>query len=248
MLQHLFYWIIGLGCLVAVAQGCSSGPEVAPIQPMEAYGFRQDVGEVRVALDPLFTAERARAVFPGGETFVEQGLLPIQVVIENRSSQAVRSDRGDFRLVRPGGQADVALSVQDAFSMVKPPVGWWAALPILGPSASAVRNSDWLKQFESRALKDIPIPAGGSAAGFIYFYSPESEKNLEGVRVTFALRSDSGAERRFEIPLQGRRDLLGPAARPGPSAAPGSRSQAPPQIPTRVEGVGGGVIIRSPAP
>jgi hypothetical protein len=119
---------------------------------------------------------------------------------------------------------------------------------VLGPSASAVRNSDWLKQFESRALKDLPIPPGGVANGFVYFYSPESEKDLAGSRVAFVLRSDSGAERRFEIPLQGRRDMLGPVPKQASPTAPGGRpgSSASSEVPTRVEGAGGAVIIRSP--
>jgi hypothetical protein len=214
---------------------------------VETYGLYQNVSQVAVAVDPLFTAERARAVFPGGETFVEQGLLPIQVVIENRSPQTVRAAWSDFQIVRPGARPEGSMSAQDAFSMVKPPVGWWAALPVLGPSASAVRNSDWLKQFESRALKDIPVPPGGAANGFVYFYSPEGEKDLAGSRVAFVLRSDSGEDRRFEIPLQGRRDMLGPVPRQALPTAPGARPGTPSEIPTRVEGAGGGVIIRSPA-
>jgi hypothetical protein len=130
--------------------------------------------------------------------------------------------------------------------MVKPPVGWWAALPILGPSASAYRNSDWLKQFESRALKNTPIPPEGSAAGLVYFYFPGTDKNLAGNRVVFVLRADSGEERGFEIALQGRRDIPGQGLQAEPSR-PASRPLQPPQGPTRTEGADGGVIIRSPA-
>src|SRR5512139_2494246 len=112
------------------------------VQPIEAYPFRQAQGGVKVAVDPLFSKEKASASFPGGEAFAEQGLLPIQILIENESRQAIRADHADFRLVRANGQTDAAMSVQDAFSLVKPPVGWWAALPILGQSASAYRNYD----------------------------------------------------------------------------------------------------------
>jgi hypothetical protein len=216
------------------------------VQPIEAYPFRQAQGGVKVAVDPLFAKERARAEFPGGEAFEEQGLLPIQVLIENGSRQAIRADRVDFRLMRSNGQADTAMSVQDAFSLVKPPVGWWAALPILGQSASAYRNSDWYKQFDSRALKDTPIPPDGSAAGLVYFYFPDSDKNLAGTRVVFVLRTDAGEERNFDIPLQGRRDVLGPGFRAEPSG-PTNRPAQTPGVPTRTEGAGGGVIIRSPA-
>lgn len=238
-------YTVGACCLALMMVGCSSDM-AGTVQSVDAYPLRQTLGGVKAALDPLFSKEKAGASFPGGEAFALQGLLPIQVLIENGSQQAVRADRADFRLIRPNGQTDVALSTQDAFSLVKPPVGWWAAMPILGPSASALRNADWYKQFESRALKDTPIAPTGSAIGLVYFPFPESEQDLTGTRVGFVLRADSGEERSFEIPLQGRRGMLGP----GPEAdasRPASRPVQTPQVPTRVDGVGGGVIIRSPS-
>jgi hypothetical protein len=245
MLRYLTRSRIGLWVLGLMVVGCSSGPTMS-VQPIEAYPLRQALSGVKVALDPLFVKEQAGASFPGGEAFEEQGLLPIQVLIENGSRQAIRADRADFRLIRPNGQTDVALSVQDAFSLVKPPVGWWAVLPILGPSASALRNADWYKQFESRALKNTPIAPEGSAAGLVYFNFPEGDKDLAGTRVVFVLRTDSDEERSFDIPLQGRRDILGPGFRPELSS-PANRPVQTPGVPTRTEGTGGGVIIRSPA-
>jgi len=245
MLRFPTWNILGVGLLTLAAMGCS-GPATVSVQPIDAYPLRQALGQVTVAVDPLFTKERASASFPGGEAFEEQGLLPIQVMIENGSRQAVRAERADFRLIRANGQADVALSVHDAFAMVKPPVGWWAALPILGPTASAALNTDWQKQFEARSLKDTPIRPEGSATGLVYFYFPETDKNLAGSRVVFVLRSESGEERTFDIALQGRRDIPGQGA--GGESAPGmSRPSQPREIPTRIEGAGGGVIIRSPA-
>jgi hypothetical protein len=246
MLEGLTRYAIGACGLALMMVGCSSDM-AGSVQPVEAYPLRQALGGVRVALDPLFSKEKAGASFPGGEAFALQGLLPIQVLIENGSRQSIRADRADFRLIRPTGQTDIAMSTQDAFSLVKPPVGWWAALPILGPSASALRNADWSKQFESRALKDAPIAPEASAIGLVYFPFPESEQDLAGTRVAFVLRAESGEERSFEIPLQGRRGLLSP----GPEAdasRPTSRPVQTQEVPTRVEGVGGGLIIRSPAP
>jgi hypothetical protein len=215
-------------------------------QPIENYPLRQALGGVKVALEPLFGKEQASAGFPGGEAFEEQGLLPVRVLIENGSQQAIHADLADFEMIRANGQREAALSPRDAFAMVKPPVGWWAVLPILGPSATAYQNSDWYKQFESRALKDIPIPPQGSAVGLVYFYFPGTDKNLAGTRVAFVLRADSGEERGFEIALQGRRDIPGQGLQAEPSRQEG-RSPQTPQAPTRTEGSGGGVIIRSPA-
>ena len=203
MMRYLTGSGIGLGLLALAVMGCSHDPAMATAKSVEASGFRQTVGGVQVVVDPLFGRERAGAEFPGGEAFEEQGLLPVQILIENGSRQPVRADRADFRLVRPRGQSDVALSPQDAFATVKPPVGWWATLPILGPSAAAYRNSDWLKQFEARALKDIPVAAGGAAVGLVYFYFPESEKKLTGTRVVLVLRGESGKSGISTSPCRG---------------------------------------------
>jgi hypothetical protein len=247
MLQRAVSNSVRVWILAFVMGGCSHGTATVGVQTIEAYPFRQTQGQVKVAMDPLFSKERAAAEFPGGEAFEEGGLLAVRVLIENGSRQAIRADRSDFRLVRANGTSEPALSAQDAFATVKPPVGWWAVLPILGPSASAYRNSDWLKQFEARALKDIPVRPEGSAAGLIYFYFPQSDKNLAGTRAVFVLRAESGEERGFDIALQGRRDMPGQGFAADPSAAANRPARTQPQSPTRVEGAGGGVIIRSPA-
>ena len=245
MLRGLTGSTIRTCCLALMAAGCSGGPEAFLVQPIDSYALRQTLGGVKVALEPLFSKEHARAHFPGGEAFEEQGLLPVRILIENGSQQAIRADRADFRLIRANGQREAALSPRDAFEMVKPPVGWWAVLPILGPLAAAYQNSDWYKQFESRALKDIPIPPQGSAVGLVYFYFPGTDTNLAGTRLAFLLRADSGEERNFEIALQGRRDIPGQGLQAEPGR-PETRTVQTPQRPTRIEGAGGGVIIRSP--
>ncbi len=246
MLQRAMRRTIGACCLALAAAGCSGGPAGMSAPSIEAYPLHQALEGVTVAIEPLFSKEQASAGFPGGEAFEEQELLPVRVLIENGSKQAIRANRADFHLIRSNGQREVALSPQDAFAMVKPPVGWWAALPILGPSATAYRNSDWLKQFESRALKDTPIGPEGSASGLVYFYFPGNDKNLAGTRMVFVLRADTGAERGFEIALQGRRDIPSPGLQAAPSR-PASRPLQTPQGTTRTDGAGGGVIIRSPA-
>lgn len=240
---------IGVWVAVLVAAVCSGCGATTATSPIDSYPFAQTLGQIKVAADPFFTKERARAEFPGGEAFEEGGLLAIQVAIENGSRQLVRANPADFRLVRGDGRSEPALSPQDAFATVKPPVGWWAFLPILGPSASAYRNADWLKQFEARALKDVPIRPDGSAVGLVFFYVPEGDKNLAGTRLVFPVRADGGEERGFDVALEGRRDLLGGGVRADPAPAVGRPPQPQSQSGgTRIEGAGGGVIIRSPAP
>jgi len=230
-------WLLWLGGLVCLLEACGGG--VAPVsrQPAESYPFRQLQHGLFVAVEPLLTSSQAQEVFPGGEDFPQQGLLPVRVVVENRGDQPVTVLREQFRLVRPGGGGEPAMSPQEAFALVKSRVGWWAALPVLGTSASAAQNAGRQRDFEARAWRDEAIRPGGSGEGFVFFYLQESDMNLGGSRIGLQARAASGAAWDYEIPIQGRRDLPAPPQRPKSL-----------QAPSRQEGTGGqGIIIRSPA-
>jgi hypothetical protein len=239
-------------CLLAFsAAGCSSAPAVIQAKPIEAYEFRQTQGGVRVAVDPYLTVERTQLAFRGGESFPESGLLPIQVSIENGGREEVKFDPRDFSLARPKSGVELPLSAAEAFSLTRLSVGWWAALPILGPSSVAVRNEPRQKDLESRELREGTVAPGGSTSGFLYFRIAPEDGDLAGSVVVAVLRTAGGRGLTYEIPIAGRRDIPIPAS---PTAASVPQAGTPPaptgqgtQRPTRIEGAGGGVIIRSPS-
>jgi hypothetical protein len=246
--------VLALGLLAALAVGCMHTPVPIPPQPIEGYAFRQGQAGVRVAVDPYFTLDRLKLAFTGGEDFPKNGLLPVRVIIENGSGGEVQVSPRNFRLVRRDGSSDIALSVQDALAAVKVSMGWWAlGAPVGAGAIPALQNEGRQKSLEARALQETKILAGGSASGFVYFYLPESEKTLAGDQIVFALTGGDDKELTFEIPIDGRREFLAPEAKPAEVAEPPKPViQTPldpqnPQSPTRVEGAGGGVIIRSPA-
>ena len=240
----------GLCCLLLIVTtlvGCARTPTAIPVKPMEAYEFRQVQGSVRVAVDPFFTVDRTRAAFRGGEDFPEKGLLPVQVVIENGSAGDIQVDPRDFRLVRGSGRSEIALSSYDAFSRVKLPVGWWAlGAGLVGGSVPAYRNEARQRDIEARELREATVAPGKSATGFVYFALDEYEKNLAGSRITLSLKRPAGGELIYDIPIGGRRDI--PVPPKSPQATGSSTPSVPPtESPSRTEGAGGGVIIRSPA-
>jgi hypothetical protein len=250
-----------LWLLVIVAAGCSSAPAVLPTQPVEARQFHERRGGVLVGLDPYFTAERTRTAFRGGERFPESGVLPVQLTIENGSGGEIKVDPRDFRLVRPNSRGEGPISAQDAFSLVRTQIRYWALLPIVGDSVTAVRNEPILKDLASRELRESTISSGATTTGFVYFRIPENEKNLAGSRVMIVLRTASGQDLTYEIPIEGRRDIPVPSSAPQaggrdprPTPPPergrereGGSGATTPSGPIRIEGADGGVIIRSPA-
>lgn len=239
----------GLWLLALLAAGCARAPVVIPMEPMEAYAFRQTQGGVRVAVDPFFTVERTRGAFHGGEEFAEKGLLPVRAIIENASPGDITVNPRDFQLIRPSGQTEVALSTYDAFARVRIPVGWWGlGAGVVGGSVPAYRNEARLKDIEARALRETTLHAGTSVSGFVYFALAENELNLAGSRVVFPLRGPANRELVYEIPIAGRQDIPVPPRRPDTAGSTPPPGPVTPEGPARTEGTGGrGVIIRSPA-
>ena len=202
------------GGLLGCPRGGSDAAQRGPAVPREAR--RRLVG-----VDPYFTAERTRAAFRGGERFPESGVLPVQLTIENGSGGEIKVDPRDFRLVRPNSRGEGPLSAQDAFSLVRTQIRYWALLPIVGDSVTAVRNEPILKDLESRELRESTIPSDATTTGFVYFRIPENEKNLAGSRVMIVLKTASGQDLTYEIPIEGRRDI------PVPSSAPQAAGRDP---------------------
>lgn len=237
-------WLAAL--LVA---GCSRAPVGIAPQAIESYQFQHAQGGVRVAVDPFFTLVRTQATFRGGEDFGGSGLLPVHVVIENGSPGDIRVDPQDFRLVRRNGETEIALSAYDAFSKVRVGVGWWWIAGHVGASVPAAQNDARQKDIEARALQGRTIAAGGSANGFVYFSLREGENDLASYRIVFPIQGQAGEEMTYEIPIAGHRDRPTPTKPPetAQTPAPSVPKETQTRTPIRIEGAGGGVIIRSPS-
>jgi len=239
----------GMWCLTLLLAACARAPDAVVPQPIESYQFQHAQDGVRVAVDPFFTLARTQATFRGGEDFAGSGLLPVHVVIENRSSGDIRVDPRDFRLVRRNGETEIALSAYEAFSKVRVGVGWWWLAGHVGASAPAAKNDARQKDIETHALQAKTIPPNGSASGFVYFALHEGENDLAGNRIVFLIQGPASEEMIHEIPIGGHRDRPTSAKQPEAVLTPAPSIPKDPQTrtPTRIEGAGGGVIIRSPS-
>ena len=241
---------LGLWLMALLAVGCSA-PVVVPTQPVEAHQFQGKRGGVSVGVDPYFTTDRVVKTFRGGENFAGSGVLPVQVTIENGSAGEISVDPQDFRLAHTNSQVDLPLSADSAFSLVKNRIQYWALLPIIGSAVTAGRNEPILKDLETRAMREGKVSPGGTMTGFVYFQIAETLKDLAGSVMVVVAKGPSARDLIFEIPIQGKRDTP-----PSPTPIEATGSTAPPKTvpldpnnpkgPARIDGTGGGVIIRSP--
>lgn len=227
--------LVGLGALAAA---CGK-PAPLPATPFETYTFREVRGGVRLAAEPYFVPARTGQLFPGGDDFAEQGLLPIRILVDNRSDAEIRIDPRDARLLDARGQQASALHPDDAFALVKLQVGWWAlGAGYIGGSAQAYRNDSRKKAIDERALREQRVPPGATATGFLYFQIAGTETKLDGLRVRLPLTEPTGRQLPFDLALRGGRDGSGVASPSSPAAAAGTTEKPASR----------GIIIRSPAP
>ncbi len=238
-------WLVAV-CLV----GCGGGPAEIPTQPIEAYKFQQVQGDVRVAVEPLLTAASTQAFFRGGEELPVNGIVPVQVVLENGSRDAVRVAPNAFRLVGQTSDGQ-AISAADVFGMVRRRVGLWGVLGPIGGIVPGLQDKGLQDDLEAHALKESGIPAGESWTGFIYFVLRLGETDLAGSHVLFTLQDSDGRHLAFDIPIAGRIDVASPSVtstQPSTATAPAPPAPAPSREPTVIHGADGGIIIRSPSP
>lgn len=167
------------------------------------YPHKQTSEKVTIAAEPFETDEQAAQAF-GKVNPWRYGVLPVLVVIQNDSPDALRVDQ--MRLI---------YTLPDRTKVESTPAGdirfihgTKAPKPLPGPTGGlklgkAPKNplAEW--EIEGRAFAAKMIPPGQSASGFIYFQVPESSQAAT-VTVDGLVNPVTNKELYyFEIPMSG---------------------------------------------
>jgi len=191
--------------LVSIAGVLSPGAEKDKsnfeIKPASTYAHRQTSEKITVAAEPMETDDRTREAF-GKVNPYRYGILPVLIVIQNDSPNAIRVDHLKFVYTLPDRTRIEATPAQDVRFIhgTKEPRG----LP--GPTggikiARAPKNplAEW--EIEGRAFMAKMIPPGQSASGFAYFQVPQSSA-AASVYISGLVDAVTGKELYyFEIPM-----------------------------------------------
>ena len=185
------------------ARGGEKDKSTFEIKPVSAYPHRQASEKITIAADPMETDDQTRDAF-GKVNPYRYGILPVLIVIQNDSPNAIRVDRIKFAYTLPDRTRVDATPAQDVRFIhgTKAPRG----LP--GPTGGiritrAPKNplSEW--EIEGRAFMAKMIPAGQSASGFAYFQVAQSSA-AASVYISGLVDAVSGKELYyFEIPMSG---------------------------------------------
>src|SRR5258708_5771558 len=192
---------IALLANLAVADAADKELRFAP-GPATSYAAKQTNNNVTVAAAAYTAEDQVRSAF-GKLDPNKYGILPLLVVIQNDSKQALRLDGLKIEYITPGGthiDATPAKDVPYVSGNIRQPRIENSPLPTGSPRVSRKKNPLAGGQIEVRAFSARMLPPGEQASGFFYFQTLNrlgSKVYLTGLR-----EASSGTELfYFEIPL-----------------------------------------------
>ncbi len=166
-------WLLLLLVSIAAASGADNGKDAKfEVRRAADYPHRQTSEQVTIAAEPFVTDDQAHTAF-GKINPYRLGVLPVLIVIENNSSDAIRIDRAKMSYNLPDGTHVEATPPQEVKYIQGAREPGLVPGPFGGIHVAKVKNSplaEW--EIEGRALAAKMLPAGQSASGFVYFQAP----------------------------------------------------------------------------
>ena len=190
-------WIVFMAAAVSWADDKKSDAKFSP-GPIASYPAKQTNDNVTVAVAAYDTEELAHTAF-GKLDPNQYGVLPVLVIIQNDTDQALKLDRLEVQYTGVDGRhvdATPAQEVQVLGGAERPRMPSGSPLPPLRKHKNPLNTFE----IEGRSFAAKLLPPHESANGFFYFqasYRPGAKLYLTGVKV-----ASSGKDIfYFEIPL-----------------------------------------------
>jgi hypothetical protein len=197
-------WLPVLFVSIAAARGADNDKSKFVVRPASQYPHRQTSEKVTIAAQPFTTDEDAQEAF-GKVNPYRLGILPVLIVIQNDTADAVRVDGMQFVYVLPDRSRIEATPAADvkyihgarAPQAINKPLGG-----IVGRKPPKNPLAEW--EIEGRSFAAKMIPAGQSASGFVYFQT-QLTSAAASVFISGLMDPVTGRELfYFEIPMSGR--------------------------------------------
>jgi hypothetical protein len=205
---------ISLLCIFAV--GCEPASNYSLTAPnAKDFPFTQSVNDVTVYANPWTNAEVVKKQFSAD--LLKEHLLPVQIIIENRSNGTVRFSSTQSELVfakghvlKAVGEGEIARRTNENST-----APWLIYIGTLGlgvPISAMVENDIEKKNLQAGQIRQeiqlssVIVDSQQMMGGFLFFeipvYTKISEKSgLEANFVIRRLAQDSGGYLTFNIPL-----------------------------------------------
>jgi hypothetical protein len=196
---------------IAVAfSGCASyHPQVATIPQPGEMPHRQEVANAAVSADPYTQPERVKATFDGD--LIGAGVLPIQVLVENRGAKRILVRPSDMVIelsdgvqTSPAGSLAAASKMEGSGKVIAATVGFGLLGFLAASSAEDKARADRREDFRRKEFPEKKLERGESAHGFLYFLPPAGTMNLSSAKLAIRLvEVEDGKTLVVKVPLTG---------------------------------------------
>ena len=196
--------------------GCASYTQSAAPIPKAGAMPAWQVGDVMaVGADPYMQNDRQRAVFD--KALNDVGVLPIQVLVQNRSERRLRVEPYKITLTLPDGSESSPVTAYAVASRFAPHYGRGAdyaaaAFGLIGAvvalsAASAAEKASTARtaDYASKELKETILGKDESVHGFVFFMlSPGTQTLVEATLKVLVLDADDEKTNfAVSLPLRG---------------------------------------------
>ena len=192
--------IVSLALLCMLCGGCTTTLPPYPVRPLTGYPHRVVQGGLALAVQPLRTeAERERYF---GVDLVDEGVLPVFVLAENRSStSSFLLSPENFRLGNakspPSGEGGPG---RDPIGLHIAAAATLSPVLIVAYSTLESKGHQINQTFELNKLRDTTLSPGETVSGFVYFPYPDEARAAKTWRVDAeAPKLGTRARQRFRI-------------------------------------------------
>jgi hypothetical protein len=168
--------------------------------PAASMLHRQTNGQVTIGADPYVSGDKVKDAFDKLDPY-RNGVLPVLVVMENASDQAMRLDNLRVEYVGPNGNKVVATPASEVKYLNGPNRPGMIPGPTGGIKVLSKKNplDTWV--IEGRGFAAKMLPAGHTASGFYYFQTGIQR----GATIYLSGMTEAGTGKEllfFEITLQ----------------------------------------------
>lgn len=233
---HLPAFGLAWVCILAACSGYSA--REAPTIGAESMPYRYRAGQLYVGADPYTQASRQIEMF--GEEFRDVAVLPIHVVVTNRTERSIPIAPADFTIVPTNSEPSAPRPSYEVSTLLAPKIGLadYAAagagvlgglggtigalagrlISFFGAAVLQRSRADTVeareKDYDRKAFKAATLGEKQSARGFLYFVLPAGTPDFDGAILKVTVRSNDTETLSLQMALKGLNYKGPPGAKP----------------------------------
>lgn len=200
------YTVIGLALLL-LGSGCASyEPTAMPAPKVQPADWHVE-DDLAVAVYPLVEEVQQQQVLSAN--FNQAGVIPLQVVAENRTDRMLLVRPFDLvltlpdrRTVGPTASASVANMVDEEGSVVGPAIAFGLIGYMVASNAEESAKQARMADYESKSFRSKRLAKNQSTHGFVFFVPPPGSGTFDEATLSvFFVDEEAARTEKVDVPL-----------------------------------------------